>query len=60
MQIIAEAFGRRGLVALFHEKPFQHINGSGKHANWNISYVKKDGSLKNVFKLNEDDTEKDV
>jgi glutamine synthetase len=26
-----------GLVCLEHEKPFAHINGSGKHNNWSIS-----------------------
>lgn len=28
---------RYGLVCLEHEKPFEHINGSGKHNNWSIS-----------------------
>jgi glutamine synthetase len=26
-----------GLAALLHEKPFAHINGSGKHCNWSIA-----------------------
>jgi glutamine synthetase type III len=26
-----------GLRALFMEKPFQGVNGSGKHNNWSIS-----------------------
>ncbi|HIT45091.1 MAG TPA: glutamine synthetase III, partial [Candidatus Aphodovivens excrementavium] len=26
-----------GLVCLLHEKPFEDINGSGKHNNWSIS-----------------------
>ncbi len=29
-----------GLVCLQHEKPFEGINGSGKHNNWSISYGK--------------------
>lgn len=34
MKIIAS---HHGLVCLEHEKPFDHINGSGKHNNWSIS-----------------------
>jgi glutamine synthetase len=26
-----------GLAVLLHEKPFAHINGSGKHCNWSIA-----------------------
>ena len=44
------------MTALFHEKPFNEINGSGKHANWNVAYVKKDGSLNNLFKFSEKHT----
>ena len=29
-----------GLVCLLHEKPFEGINGSGKHNNWSLSYGK--------------------
>ena len=28
------------LVCLTHEKPFEGINGSGKHNNWSLSYGK--------------------
>ena len=28
---------RHGLAVLLHEKPFAHINGSGKHCNWSIA-----------------------
>ena len=28
---------RHGLVCLQHEKPFEYVNGSGKHNNWSIS-----------------------
>ena len=28
---------RHGLVCLLHEKPFDGVNGSGKHNNWSIS-----------------------
>ena len=34
MRIIAS---RHGLVCLQHEKPFEGINGSGKHNNWSIA-----------------------
>ena len=34
MKIIAS---HHGLVCLQHEKPFDYVNGSGKHNNWSIS-----------------------
>lgn len=34
MRIVAQ---RHNLVCLLHEKPFNYINGSGKHNNWSIS-----------------------
>ena len=37
MQIIEETAAKHGLAALMQEKPFQGINGSGKHNNWSIS-----------------------
>merc|ERR1719460_1097335 len=27
---------KHGFMALFHEKPFAGINGSGKHCNWSV------------------------
>ena len=36
MQIIEEVAVKYGLAALLQEKPFDHINGSGKHNNWSI------------------------
>jgi len=36
MQIIEEVAPRHGLTALLQEKPFDGINGSGKHNNWSI------------------------
>jgi len=36
MEVLAQEAGKLGLQALFHEKPFAGINGSGKHANWSI------------------------
>lgn len=34
MQKVAE---RHDLICLLHEKPFEGVNGSGKHNNWSIS-----------------------
>lgn len=37
MQIIEEVAVKYGLAALLQEKPFQGVNGSGKHNNWSIA-----------------------
>jgi glutamine synthetase len=37
MQIIEEVSARHGLAALLQEKPFNDVNGSGKHNNWSIA-----------------------
>lgn len=37
MQIIEEVAPRHGLAALLQEKPFDDINGSGKHNNWSLA-----------------------
>jgi glutamine synthetase len=37
MQVIDEIAAKHGLAALLQEKPFEGINGSGKHNNWSIS-----------------------
>jgi len=37
MQIIEETAAKHGLAALLQEKPFQDVNGSGKHNNWSIA-----------------------
>jgi glutamine synthetase len=37
MQIIEEVAPRHGLAALLQEKPFNGVNGSGKHNNWSIA-----------------------
>ena len=41
MQIIEEVAPCHGLSALLQEKPFNDVNGSGKHNNWSIAT--KDG-----------------
>ena len=42
MRIIAK---QHGLACLLHEKPFEYVNGSGKHDNWSLN--SDDG--KNLF-----------
>ncbi len=37
MEIMQKVALRHGLVCLLHEKPFEGVNGSGKHNNWSIS-----------------------
>jgi len=36
MEVIKKVARGRGLAALFHEKPFAGVNGSGKHINWSM------------------------
>ena len=36
MELMPKIAEKYGLVALLHEKPFQGVNGSGKHNNWSI------------------------
>merc|ERR1719453_1712115 len=50
MQILEEVATRHGLAALTQEKPFNNVNGSGKHNNWSI--ITTDGvGLLNVEQL---------
>lgn len=37
METITKMAKKHGFVALFHEKPFNNINGSGKHINLSLS-----------------------
>lgn len=37
MEIMKKVATRHGLTCLLHEKPFDGINGNGKHNNWSIS-----------------------
>ncbi len=36
MEIMKKVADRHNLVCLLHEKPFEGINGSGKHNNWSM------------------------
>ncbi|MGN1345476.1 MAG: glutamine synthetase III, partial [Eubacteriales bacterium] len=37
MEILQKVAKRHGLVCLLHEKPFEGVNGSGKHNNWSLA-----------------------
>ncbi|WP_294411955.1 glutamine synthetase III [uncultured Ruminococcus sp.] len=37
MEVMEKVALRHGLVCLLHEKPFEGVNGSGKHNNWSMS-----------------------
>ena len=37
MEMMRKVAGRHDLKCLLNEKPFQGVNGSGKHINWSIS-----------------------
>jgi glutamine synthetase len=37
MELMRKIASHHGLVCLQHEKPFEGINGNGKHNNWSIS-----------------------
>ena len=36
MEMMRKVAGRHGLACLLHEKPFEGVNGSGKHNNWSL------------------------
>ena len=36
MEYMRKVAERHGLVCLLHEKPFERVNGSGKHNNWSL------------------------
>lgn len=36
MEMLQKVARRHGLVCLLHEKPFEGVNGSGKHNNWSM------------------------
>ena len=51
MQVIEEVAVRYGLAALLQEKPFDQVNGSGKHNNWSL-FTNCGTNLFNVGQLN--------
>ena len=36
MNLMTKIARKHGFVVLFHEKPFDGVNGSGKHNNWSL------------------------
>ena len=36
MEMMRKIADKHGLVCLQHEKPFEGVNGSGKHNNWSL------------------------
>ena len=36
MNVMSSIARKHGFVVLFHEKPFEGVNGSGKHNNWSL------------------------
>ena len=37
MQVMRKCAAKHDLVCILHEKPFQGVNGSGKHNNWSLA-----------------------
>ena len=37
MEVMKKVARRHGLICLLHAKPFEGVNGSGKHNNWSIA-----------------------
>ncbi len=46
MEVLKKVAERHGLVCLLHEKPYEGINGSGKHNNWSIGTSDGENLLK--------------
>ncbi len=36
MDVLKKKADKHGMACLLHEKPFQGVNGSGKHNNWSL------------------------
>src|SRR5436190_6037199 len=45
MEMFRQIGNKHGLQALFHEKPFAGVNGSGKHNNWSMATDKGENLL---------------
>ena len=55
MEVLRSVAEKNNLVCLLHEKPFEGINGSGKHNNWSIS-TDNGENLLSMGKTPEDNT----
>ena len=42
MEMMKSVAARHNLVCLLHEKPFEGVNGSGKHNNWSLASLAAD------------------
>lgn len=45
MMVLKKVAKKYGLECLLHEKPFDGLNGSGKHLNWSLSTIEGDNLL---------------
>ncbi|MDO4522891.1 MAG: glutamine synthetase III [Eubacteriales bacterium] len=45
MEVMKKVADKHGFVCLLHEKPFEGINGSGKHNNWSMTTSQGDNLL---------------
>ncbi len=45
MEMMKRVAQKHGFICLLHEKPFEGVNGSGKHNNWSISTDKGENLL---------------
>ncbi len=45
MEVLQKVASHHGLVCLLHEKPFDGVNGSGKHNNWSFCTEEGDNIL---------------
>lgn len=45
MMVLKKVAKKYGLECLLHEKPFDGLNGSGKHLNWSISTIEGENLL---------------
>lgn len=55
MEVLDRVARRHHLRAIFHEKPFKGVNGSGKHCNWSLSTDDGDNLLDPTSKPEEND-----
>lgn len=55
MEMMRKVADRHNFACLLHEKPFAHVNGSGKHNNWGLSTDKGKNLLKPA-KVGQDNT----
>eukprot|EP00514_Thraustochytrium_sp_LLF1b_P003032 CAMPEP_0184523674 /NCGR_PEP_ID=MMETSP0198_2-20121128/9028_1 /TAXON_ID=1112570 /ORGANISM="Thraustochytrium sp., Strain LLF1b" /LENGTH=718 /DNA_ID=CAMNT_0026914757 /DNA_START=136 /DNA_END=2292 /DNA_ORIENTATION=+ len=46
MDVLQDVANEHGMIALYHEKPFANLNGSGKHSNWGLNVR---GTNRNLF-----------